>query len=120
MTEETSNTTELDLKDIFSQGQPSSSKYPTLEIDYALYEEYLDGSDLNDEEKREFLDVLWNIIVNFVDLGFGVHPVQQVQTACGQNKQKTASSKSDSSRVLNSNDSPENKQTDQKGVDHDV
>ena len=39
MTENRTNNAKLELKDIFSQGQPSSSKYPTLEIDYALYEE---------------------------------------------------------------------------------
>lgn len=52
-----------------------------LTIDYALYERYLDDCDLTDGQKREFLDNLWNFIVCFVDLGFGVHPLQQ---ACEQ------------------------------------
>lgn len=65
--------------------------YQTLTIDYALYEQYLENADLTEEQKREFLDTLWNIIVNFVDLGFGVHPLQQVTkpndigSACEQN-----------------------------------
>ena len=53
------------------------SNRPSLTIDYDLYQHYLDDSDLTDEQKREFLDVLWSIIVSFVDLGFGVHPLQQ-------------------------------------------
>lgn len=67
---------------------------PSLTIDYALYEKYLAESDWSESEKREFITTLWSIIVNFVDLGFGVHPLQQVDGqqadeqnglgACGQ------------------------------------
>lgn len=60
---------------------PDSDQSMALTIDYALYERYLDDCDLTDKQKREFLDNLWNFIVCFVDLGFGVHPLQQ---ACGQ------------------------------------
>lgn len=52
-----------------------------LRIDYALYESHLKNSDLSEIEKQAFLESLWNIIVGFVDLGFGVHPLQQ---ACEQ------------------------------------
>lgn len=51
---------------------------PTLTIDWELYGKYLDESDMSDAEKREFLETLWSIVVSFVDLGFGVHPLQQV------------------------------------------
>ena len=37
---------------------------------------------MTDAQKEEFLQALWSIIVNFVELGFGVHPLQEV---CGQN-----------------------------------
>ncbi len=58
---------------------------PTLTIDWELYGKYLDESDLSDAEKREFLETLWSIVVSFVDLGFGVHPLQQVtDNACAQ------------------------------------
>ena len=50
---------------------------PTLTIDWELYGKYLDESDLSDAEKREFLETIWSIVVSAVDLGFGVHPVQQ-------------------------------------------
>jgi hypothetical protein len=50
---------------------------PTLTIDWERYGKYLDESDLSDTEKREFLETLWAIVVSAVDLGFGVHPVQQ-------------------------------------------
>ncbi|MCF6277208.1 MAG: hypothetical protein L3J16_00445 [Anaerolineales bacterium] len=58
---------------------------PTLTIDWELYGKYLDESDLSDTEKRQFLKTLWSIVVSFVDLGFGVHPLQQVtDNACAQ------------------------------------
>ena len=58
---------------------------PALTIDYALYEKYLNDSDLTEAQKQEFLNMLWSIIVGFVDLGFGVHPLQQSGSApCGQ------------------------------------
>ena len=71
----------------------------SLAIDYAAYEEYLANSDLSDEQKQEFLDCLWSIIVSFVDLGFGVHPLQQADEACGQELDLTSLMASD---VVNS------------------
>jgi len=45
---------------------------PTLSIDWELYAELLSESDLTDEEKREFIETLWSLVVSFVDLGFGI------------------------------------------------
>lgn len=62
-----------------------------LSIDYEKYEHYLEDTDLTDEQKQEFMKALWNIIVNFVDLGFGVHPVQQALAAsCGKEGKNSA------------------------------
>jgi len=62
--------------------QENADHFQALTINYELYERYLEGSDLDQDQKREFIDTLWSIIVSFVDLGFGVHPVSQ---ACDQN-----------------------------------
>ena len=61
-----------------AEPQDRSATYPALEIDYALYERLLAESDWSDEQKREFIETLWSIVVQFVDLGFGIHPLQQV------------------------------------------
>ena len=83
---------------------PSRSRAFT--IDCALYEKYLQDSDMNEEEKRQFLEALWNIIVGLVDLGFGVHPLQQV---CEQELEIGILPSSRSSNVIGSaSKSPKN------------
>ncbi len=42
---------------------------------------YLDDSGLTDEQKIEYLQALWTILVTFIDLGFDVNSVQQVLPA---------------------------------------
>ncbi|MFA8384371.1 MAG: hypothetical protein ACEPO2_02015 [Pelagibaca sp.] len=55
---------------------------PILTVDVEKYQAYLDGADMTEAQKAEFLEAMWSIIVSFVDLGFGVHPLQEV---CGEN-----------------------------------
>ena len=70
--------------------EPSApTSRPVLTLDVALYEHMLADSDLTEDQKREFLETLWSIIVGFVDLGFGIDPVglacgQNPETSCGQ------------------------------------
>jgi hypothetical protein len=59
----------------------SSSARPTMTVDVALYQSYLEDSGLSEAQKEEFLRALWGIVVSFVELGFNVHPLQE---ACGQ------------------------------------
>lgn len=48
-----------------------------VSVDLATYQSYLDETDLSEEDKRALIEVLWSIIASFVEMGFGVHPVQQ-------------------------------------------
>lgn len=59
-------------------GNGPASALPSLSVDWRLYEEHLADADLTDEEKREFIEAMWYIVLTFVDLGFGIEPVQQV------------------------------------------
>ena len=54
-----------------------------VEFDYDKYAEFLKDADLSDAEKLELCKAVWNIMSEFVMLGFGVHPIQQ---ACGQSE----------------------------------
>lgn len=58
---------------------------PVITVDYEKYAHFLENDpDLTDEQKREYLQTIWNIIVEFVSLGWGVHPLQQAKNPCGQ------------------------------------
>lgn len=67
------------LRAIFSTAQESGNAHRNiLEVDFEKYQHFLDDSDLSDAQKREFLETIWSILLNFVDLDFGIHPMQQV------------------------------------------
>ncbi len=51
---------------------------PVITVDVTKYQSWLDESGLSEEKKAEFLQALWSIVVAFVELGFGVHPLQDV------------------------------------------
>ncbi|MEC7298102.1 MAG: hypothetical protein VXW43_05410 [Pseudomonadota bacterium] len=47
-----------------------------LKVDVEHYQNYLDNNEMSEEQKADFMSALWTVIVAFVDLGYGVHPVQ--------------------------------------------
>lgn len=85
----------------FDSSAPVSAQFetsarPTLTVDVARYEEYLAGSGMSDAEKQEFLEAVWSIIWNFVELGFGVHPLQEAEPeTCGQDDENAENSTHD-------------------------
>lgn len=64
---------------ISETGPPES--HLTIQFDAREFAHFLAESDLTEDEKLEYIRTIWNIVMQFVDLGFGIHPVQQ---ACGQ------------------------------------
>jgi hypothetical protein len=76
MNKETRPSEIRDLSDKFR-----ASARPTLTVDVEKYQAWLDETDLSQEQKEEFLQALWSIVVSFVEMGFGVHPLQEI---CGQ------------------------------------
>lgn len=58
-----------------------ASARPIVTVDVEKYQSWLDGSDFSDAQKEEFMQSLWSMVVSFVELGFGVHPLQEI---CGQ------------------------------------
>lgn len=76
-----------DRLDTANSPSAEPATWPTLTIDYALYEAYLVEADLTEAQKKELLDALWSIIVSFVDLGFAVAPAAK---SCGEMPQAAA------------------------------
>ena len=57
---------------------------PVITFDYSLYDHYFEDAELTEDQKRVFLETMWNLIVELMSLGFDIHPVQQVQNTCGE------------------------------------
>lgn len=63
-------------------GEPSTDQPPpSLTVDWELYAAMLEDSDMPLDQQKELIETLWSIVVMFVDLGFDLHPVQQI---CGE------------------------------------
>ncbi len=71
-------------------GDAGADARPVLTLDVALYEAMLDDPDISAEERAAFIEALWNIVVCFVDLGFGIHPLQQVAVPGVANEDNTS------------------------------
>lgn len=59
------------------QHQPKTTR-PALAFDAQEFAHFLNDCDWTEAQKIEFIEELWQIIVSFVDLGFDLHPIQQV------------------------------------------
>ncbi|WP_353428868.1 hypothetical protein [Paracoccus denitrificans] len=53
----------------------------TIKVDVQKYQAWLDDPALSDQQREQILGSLWQMILCFVDLGFGVSPLED---ACGQ------------------------------------
>ncbi|MCB2014876.1 MAG: hypothetical protein KDE67_08265 [Sphingobium sp.] len=53
----------------------------TIQFDAREYAHFLADLDLTEAQKLEYIETLWTIVLHFIDMGFGIHPIQQ---ACGQ------------------------------------
>jgi hypothetical protein len=52
-----------------------------IQFDARAFAHFLDESDLTEAQKLEYIETIWTIVLQFIDMGFGIHPLQQ---ACGQ------------------------------------
>jgi hypothetical protein len=83
----------------------NASRHSRLEIDLDHYQSYLDDPALTPDQKEEILGALWTIITAFVELGFGVHPVQQ---ACGKHETTLdLTAKSESTKPKQNKENPD-------------
>lgn len=92
-----------------------ASARPVVTVDVEKYQSWLDESDFSDEQKEEFLQSLWSIVVSFVEHGFGVHPLQEI---CGQGGDgRTARPKRDFDQVKSEKQDTKRRSEDLSDVD---
>lgn len=75
-----------------------------LKVDVERYQSYLDDMDMTQSQKEEFLQAMWLMMVSFVELGFEVHPVQEVCGKLDQNGTERAIGASDALELSNPKD----------------
>jgi hypothetical protein len=63
------------------QNNETNKSVPTLALDVALYDHYLENSNLSEEERHQFIHAMWNLVCEFVFLGFGITSVDHVLDA---------------------------------------
>ncbi len=55
-----------------------TAAFAALSFNPAEFAAYVADFDLSEAQQRELLETVWTMMVGFVDLGFRIHPVQQV------------------------------------------
>ena len=72
----------VDLMQVFTAALANGAAgNPSVEIDLNEFLHHLEEVDATEEEKLQLLGTIANYMIPFVEMGFGIHPVQQ---ACGQ------------------------------------
>ncbi len=90
----------------------NTSVRPIITVDVRKYQSFLDESGLSEEKKEEFLQALWSIVVAFVEIGFGVHPLQEV---CGQNSETGSQRPKEGFNLVTSNKLDDAENTEDSG-----
>ena len=66
---------------------PTPPNKLTIQFDAREFAHFLAEVDATEAQKLEYIETLWTIVLQFIDMGFGIHPIQQ---ACGQFDEGTA------------------------------
>ncbi|MGB0696280.1 MAG: hypothetical protein ACPGOY_11565 [Rhodospirillaceae bacterium] len=73
-----------------------------LNFDPREFFEFLDGTNWSDEQKAEYVTLVWNIVREFIAMGWGVHPLQQAAESCGKTSDNPALAPHGTAEVLDS------------------
>lgn len=61
---------------------------PAFTIDVDYYQSVIDDPEVSEARKRELIEIIGNIVMSFIDLGFGIHPVQLAQNEKSRTQQR--------------------------------
>lgn len=62
---------------------------PTVQIDVDSYQMMIDDPGVSEARKRELIAIIGRIVVQFIDIGFDVHPVQLARETKADASKKT-------------------------------
>lgn len=64
--------------------KPSLASGTRIDFDPLEFVHFLEETGWSDDEKIEYATLVWNIVCEFVAMGFEVHPLQQAQNSSGK------------------------------------
>ena len=67
---------EIPITDILNR-RPAARPHVEIDVDY--YQSVIDDPSVSEARKRELIAIIGRIVVQFIDIGFDVHPVQLAQ-----------------------------------------
>jgi hypothetical protein len=70
--------------DVYSIDAQRILSNPSVIVDYEYFAHFLSQYDISEEEEREYMQLVWNIMFEIISLGFEVHPLQNMEGKCGQ------------------------------------
>lgn len=76
------------------------SKGSLIKVDYERYAHFLEGIDASDEDKRAFVQTVWNVVFSIASLGFEAHPVQIIKKICGKSAFRAAAEHKNSPQMI--------------------
>ena len=91
---------------------------PAITVDYETYAHHFADSGMSEDEARACLHALANILVEFVAMGFDVHPVQQAQNARGQLSASALRPTDRAVSVIDCDDNPGTGETEEAREEH--
>ena len=68
-----------------------SSSSSALSFDAAEFAQYLNDTGWTEDQKAEYLVIIWAIVCEFVALGFNIHPIQQAIESGGKPRDSAVS-----------------------------
>lgn len=78
-----------------AEGSENPAIRRALQLDIGKYQAFLDDANLSEAQKSEMIEALWSIIVAFVEIGYGVHPVQEACEASEKDEIALGNAESD-------------------------
>lgn len=83
--------------------QAGNHRYPTLTLDTERYQAMLDAPDLSEDQKRELIETLWQVVVGFIDLNVEICITDEgAGESCGKPANLTQSATCDALPVVKS------------------
>lgn len=66
-----------------ADGQTPTTRQ-ALTLDTDLYQAYLESDQFTEDQKREMVKAVWNIVIACIDLDIAIHAAQDFEKSCGQ------------------------------------